>query len=55
MKPDWRTSSSSLQHRDRHQPLALTEQEIENLVAFLASLTSPQYSEQGATELARQR
>jgi cytochrome c peroxidase len=37
------------------QPLALTEQDIDDLVAFLASLTSPDYSEQGAKELARQR
>jgi cytochrome c peroxidase len=37
------------------QPLALTEQEIDDLVAFMASLTSPQYKEQGAKELARQR
>jgi cytochrome c peroxidase len=37
------------------QPLALTEQEIDDLVAFLASQTSAQYKEQGAKELARQR
>jgi len=37
------------------QPLALTEPEIDDLVAFLASLTSPQYGEVGAKELARQR
>ena len=37
------------------QPLALTESEIDDLVAFLASLTSANYKEQGATELARQR
>ena len=37
------------------QPLALTEQEIDDLAAFLASLTSAQYKEQGAKELARQR
>jgi cytochrome c peroxidase len=36
------------------QPLALTEQEIDDLVAFLASLTSTQYQEQGGKELARQ-
>ena len=36
------------------QPLALTESDIEDLVAFLASLTSANYKEQGATELARQ-
>jgi cytochrome c peroxidase len=37
------------------QPLALTESEIDDLVAFMASLTSAIYAEQGATELARQR
>jgi cytochrome c peroxidase len=37
------------------QPLALTESEIDDLVAFMASLTSPNYKGQGATELARQR
>jgi cytochrome c peroxidase len=37
------------------QPVALTEQEIDDLVAFMASLTSPQYKEHGAKELARQR
>jgi cytochrome c peroxidase len=37
------------------QPLALTEPEIDDLVAFLASLTSPAYKELGARELARQR
>jgi cytochrome c peroxidase len=37
------------------QPLALTENDIDDLVAFLASLTSANYKEQGATELARQR
>jgi cytochrome c peroxidase len=37
------------------QPLALTETEIDDLVAFLASLTSATYKEQGAAELARQR
>jgi cytochrome c peroxidase len=37
------------------QPLALTETDIDDLVAFMASLTSPNYEEQGATELARQR
>jgi len=37
------------------QPLALTEQEIDDLVAFMASLTSPQSKEHGAKELARQR
>jgi len=36
------------------QPLALTESDIDDLVAFLASLTSANYKEQGATELARQ-
>ncbi len=37
------------------QPLALTEEQIDDLVAFLASLTSPDYREQGFKELARQR
>jgi len=37
------------------QPLALTEAEIDDVVAFLATLTSAQYAEQGAKELARQR
>ena len=37
------------------QPLALTEPEIDDLVAFLASLTSPDYQTQGARELERQR
>jgi cytochrome c peroxidase len=37
------------------QPLALAESEIDDLVAFMASLTSAIYKEQGATELARQR
>src|SRR6266403_1306218 len=37
------------------QPLALTEGEIDDLVAFLASLTSADYKEQGTKELARQR
>jgi cytochrome c peroxidase len=37
------------------QPLALTEPEIDDLVAFLASLTSPDYKELGARELERQR
>jgi cytochrome c peroxidase len=37
------------------QPLALTEGDIDDLVAFMASLTSANYKEQGATELARQR
>jgi cytochrome c peroxidase len=37
------------------QPLALTEPEIGDLVAFLASLTSPDYKELGAQELKRQR
>jgi cytochrome c peroxidase len=37
------------------QPLALTEQDIDDLVAFLASLTSADSREQGAKELARQR
>src|SRR5215475_8873624 len=37
------------------QPLALTEGEIDDVVAFLASLTSDDYKEQGVKELARQR
>ena len=37
------------------QPLALTEPEIDDLAAFLASLTSPQYRELGAREWERQR
>jgi cytochrome c peroxidase len=36
------------------KPLALTEQEIDDVVAFLASLTSPQYKELGDQEYARQ-
>jgi cytochrome c peroxidase len=37
------------------QPLALTESEIDDLVAFLASLTSPEYKQLGLEELKRQR
>jgi len=37
------------------QPLALTDSDIDDLVAFMVALTSPNYKEQGATELARQR
>jgi cytochrome c peroxidase len=37
------------------QPLALTEGQIDDLVAFLASLTSPDYQELGVRELERQR
>jgi cytochrome c peroxidase len=37
------------------QPLALSESEIDDVVSFLAALTSAQYREQGDTELARQR
>jgi len=37
------------------QPLALTETDIDDLVAFLASLTSASYKDQGTAELARQR
>jgi cytochrome c peroxidase len=36
-------------------PLALTEGDIDDLVAFMASLTSPDYKELGTRELARQR
>ena len=35
------------------QPLALTEQDIDDIVAFMASLTSPDYKELGAKELGR--
>jgi cytochrome c peroxidase len=37
------------------QPLALTEKEIDDVVAFLASLTSDDYKTQGVKELACQR
>jgi len=37
------------------QPLALTEGDIDDLVAFLVSLTSADYKEQGSKELVRQR
>jgi cytochrome c peroxidase len=37
------------------QPLGLSEPEIDDVVAFLATLTSAQYEQQGARELARQR
>jgi cytochrome c peroxidase len=37
------------------QPLALTESQIDDLVAFLVSLTSASYKEEGEAELARQR
>jgi cytochrome c peroxidase len=37
------------------QPLALSEGEIDDVVAFLASLTSPEYRDLGINELARQR
>src|SRR5438093_616917 len=37
------------------QPLALTEDDIDDVVAFLASLTSAPYKDQGIKELARQR
>jgi hypothetical protein len=36
------------------QPLALTEPEIDDVVAFLVSLTSPQYKKVGDEEYARQ-
>jgi cytochrome c peroxidase len=36
------------------QPLALSEGEIDDVVALLASLTSPQYKEAGDREYARQ-
>jgi cytochrome c peroxidase len=37
------------------QPLALSENDIDDLVAFMASLTSADYHEQGLKELAHQR
>ncbi len=37
------------------QPLALSDRDMDDLVAFLASLTSPDYKELGAQELERQR
>lgn len=37
------------------QPLALRESEIDDLVAFMASLTSKDYEAQAAQELLRQR
>src|SRR5205807_6518939 len=37
------------------QPLALTEGEIDDVVAFPASLTGADYRDQGVAELARQR
>ena len=37
------------------QPLALSESEIDDVVAFLATLTSAPYQEQAAKEMARQR
>jgi len=37
------------------QPLALSESEIDDIVAFMATLTSAQYQEQAVKELARQR
>ena len=37
------------------QPLALTERDIDDLVAFLASLTNADYQRLGVRELARQR
>jgi cytochrome c peroxidase len=37
------------------QPLALTDADIDDVVAFLASLTSADYKQQGIKELARQR
>jgi cytochrome c peroxidase len=37
------------------QPLALREQDIDDLVALMASLTSPPYKDQGSKELERQR
>ena len=40
---------------DDIQPLALKEQDIDDVVAFLASLTSADYKELGDKEYARQR
>jgi cytochrome c peroxidase len=37
------------------QPLALQERDINDIIALLASLTSPSYKQQAARELARQR
>jgi cytochrome c peroxidase len=37
------------------QPLALTESDIDDVVVFLASLTSDDYKSQGVRELARKR
>jgi cytochrome c peroxidase len=37
------------------EPLALTERDIDDLVAFMASLTSPEYRDVGVQELERQR
>jgi cytochrome c peroxidase len=37
------------------QPLALSEDDIDDLVALMASLTSADYEDQGRAELARQR
>jgi len=37
------------------QPLALSESEIDDVIAFMATLTSPEYANQAAKELARQR
>jgi len=42
-------------HDQDIQPLALTESGIDDVVAFLASLTSDEYKRQGVRELARQR
>jgi cytochrome c peroxidase len=36
------------------RPLALTESEIDDMVAFLVALTSPQYKEVGEQEYVRQ-
>jgi len=37
------------------QPLSLSELEIDDVVAFLATLTTAQYQHRGVEELARQR
>src|SRR5947199_4331398 len=52
----WRVDGLQNPYLDEDiQPLALTESDIDDLVAFMASLTSANYKEQGEAELARQR
>jgi cytochrome c peroxidase len=38
----------------KYRPIGLTESDTDDLVAFIASLTSANYKEQGAAKLARQ-